>query len=347
MSQIDFDFFLKWAEDKFDGDVIVSGDEIRINSIFTDDTKHKMWCSPKGGKHYREDGCYRCFKTDTKGTLVGLVMQVEQCSYSEAKEIIAGQTSIRVLEDRLNEFFAEKEIFKPKPENKIKLPNHCYLITEMAEENLYRQDAENYLKNRKIPIDGFYYCTTGREKNRIIIPYYDQEGCLVYWNGRTTDSSASLKYLGPEKSVGVGKGDVLYTPKWAKEGSKIHLTEGEIDAYTLWMAGLHGFACGGKTLSDNHLIIIRKMNYKVCLALDNDEKAISTYAPGLLGMITMGNQLLKAGLTPVTFVRPPQGIKDWNEMYLKYNLEVIKGYIEKYENQFDEWTANSLLFNKI
>ncbi len=63
---VDFDSFRQWAEDRFNGDILVKGNEIRINSIFTEDHKHHMWCNPYGGKHQREDGCYRCWKTGEK-----------------------------------------------------------------------------------------------------------------------------------------------------------------------------------------------------------------------------------------------------------------------------------------
>jgi DNA primase len=335
---IDFDSFVRWAEDKF-GDVIVKGNEVKINSIFAEDTKHHLWCSPSGGKHDREDGCYRCFYTERKGTLVGLVMFVEQCSYQEAKEILSGQSNIKLLEEKLDKIFEEGS-FKSKPENKLKLPDNCYLISEIPLTSLYRIEAENYLQKRKLPINDLYYCISGEYRNRIIIPYYDDSQKLIYWNSRHLTKKP--RYLGPDKSVGIGKGNVLYAPKWAPKGNKVYITEGEFDALTLFVSGFYGIACGGKTLSDDQLEIIRSKEYKVCLGPDNDRKVIEAASPGRLGMIEMAKKLFSAFI-PVTYIFPPTGFKDWNEMLVSFKPEIVAEYIKKTEKILDPLVIEQLM----
>lgn len=341
---VSFEAFEKWVSERFQGDYVPRGNEICINSIFTDDSKHHLWCNPKGGKHNRKDGCYRCFKSDKIGTLVGLVMMVDQCTYEEAKDILNGQTSISVLEEELDAFFANKEnivIAKPKVTG-IKLPDEALLISNMPEESIYRMNAESYLTSRKLPFDNFYYCAIGKYSNRIIIPYYNHEGSLVYFNGRHIDPKAKLRYRGPEKEIGVGKGDVLYSPKWAPEGDKIYLTEGEFDALSLELCGFYGVACGGKFLSDLQLDIIKKHNYKVCIASDNDATTNKAAAPGFVGMLEMSKKLLSKFI-PVTYVKPPNGFKDWNAMLLKYKPEIIKEFIIKKEIKVDPFTLEQLI----
>jgi DNA primase len=332
---IDFDSFVSWCEDRFPGDVIIKGKEVRINSIFSPDNKQHMWCNPYGGKHHRDDGVYRCFYTDRKGTLVGLVMEVDNCSYEEAKELLSGNTPIRILEEELDKFFQEKEVVVPE-EVKIKLPPYTYLITGLPKSSLLRMEAEDYLANRKLPTEGLYVCSTGDYKNRIIIPYYDAKGRLIYFNGRNM-SDKGLRYLGPEKEIGVGKGDVIYAACWPSKCSKIYLTEGELDALTLKICGFNGMACGGKTLSDKQIEFIR--NYKICLALDEDEA-------GFNGVIEMGKKLILNQISDVTFVRPPLGLKDWNKMLVKFNTEIIMAWIDQYEKPFDDFATLTLLLNK-
>lgn len=329
---VDFESFLKWCEEKFQ-DVVVKDDEIRINSIFTEDTKFHMWCSPSGGKWHREDGCYRCFKTDKRGTLIGLVMDVENCTYNEAKDILSGNIPIGVLEDQINEFFANKEIEEVKvDENKLKLPEETYLIDSLPETSSAKVKARSYLKNRKIPTKGFYICLDGEYRDRIIIPYYDAVGTLIYFNGRRMDDRLP-KYLGPKKEIGVGKGDVLYAHYWPPSGSKIYLTEGELDALTLNFCGFYGMACGGKSLSDKQIELLRK--YKVCLALDKDNA-------GFEALLELANRLIMNQIE-VTFVRPPEGIKDWNKMYCMYKAEIVSAWIERNEAPFDDFTKETLL----
>lgn len=331
---IDFDSFVQWCEDRFANDIVVKGKEVRINSIFADDKGHHMWCNPYGGKYHRDDGVYRCFYTDKKGTLLGLVMEVDNCSYEEAKEILSGNTPIRILEDELENFFKEKPIEEGvKEEVKIRLPDYTYLISDLPKNNILRMEAEDYLKTRKLPSDGLYICSTGDYKNRIIIPYYDEKGKLIYFNGRNL-AKKGLRYLGPDKEIGVGKGDVIYAPFWPKEGSRIHLTEGELDAYTLKICGFNGMACGGKYLSDQQIQLIRK--YKICLALDED-------SAGLSGIIAMGRKLMLNQISDITFVRPPKGLKDWNNMLVKYKAEIVTAWVKQNEKNFDDFTTEMLL----
>lgn len=337
---VDFESFVDWCELHFPGEVVVKGKEVRINSVFApEDNKQHLWCNPYGGKHHREHGVYHCFKTEKKGTLIGLVMEVDNCSYEEAKELLSGNTPLRILEEELDKFFQNKEEEKESQEIKIKLPEYTYLINTLPRSSLLRMEAEDYLSKRKLPTDGLYVNSQHDDyKNRIIIPYYDAKGKLIYFNGRAmVDRDNVLRYRGPEKEIGIGKGDVIYATSWPIKGSKVYLTEGELDALTLKICGFNGMACGGKALSDAQVEYIR--NYKVCLALDEDEAGFS-------GILEMSQKLTLAQVNNVTFVRPPVGLKDWNKMLVKFNPEIIVAWIEKYEKAIDEFTTMTLLLNK-
>lgn len=326
---VDFDSFVQWCENRFNGDVVVKGKEVRINSIFTEDNHHHLWCSPSGGKHHRDYGVYHCFKTEKKGTLIGLIMEVDNCSYEEAIEVLTGSTPIGDLEDLLDELFRKKEEQQAKA--KLQLPESL-LISDLPQNNILRIKTETYLKNRKLSIDGFYVGTNDDYRNRIVIPYYDAEGVLIYFNTRALNDEG-LRYLGPKKECGVGKLDVIYVPKWPAKGSRIYLTEGEFDALTLYMCGFNAAACGGKTLGEKQIEYLR--GYKICLALDQD-------AAGLSGVIEMGRKLIANQFVDITFVRPPVGVKDWNKMLKEYKPEIIRAWIEQQEKSLDEFTVELL-----
>jgi len=331
---VDFESFLSWAEDRFDH-VVAKGSEVKLNSIFTDDYKNKMWCSPHGGKYHREDGVYHCWKTDKRGTLVGLVMEVDGCTYGEAKDILSGKLPLCVLEKKLDEYFAKQEEKTEKQEITLRLPDHCYSIHSLS--NINKMEVQYYLDQRKLPADGLMYCTYGTYANRVVIPYYGRDGKLIYFNSRHIGKS-TLKYLGPPKEVGVGKGDVLYARKWPKKGSKIYLTEGEFDALSLTVCGLNGIACGGKFISDKQIELIK--DYDICLAFDGD-------SAGLMGMISIGNKLMAKQIRKITYARPPQGIKDWNKMLVTLKPEILVEWINQQEKNYDEWTQDVLGYSKL
>jgi hypothetical protein len=329
---VSFSKFVKWATNRFGEDaVIAKGKEVRINSIFDkgDDGFH-LWCSPSGGKKKRKGGVYHCFKTDQKGSLIKLVQIVDICDREDAISILEGRTSIRDLERQLEEMFSVQEpepiIIKPD----LALPPSCELISDLGTNNWWRKKAEEYLTNRCLLIDGLYICTGDRYKARIIIPYYDRNGKLIYWNGRHIGKS-KCKYLGPEKEVGVGKEDVIFMAGfWPKVGETIYLCEGEFNAMSLKLCELNAAACGGKNMSEKQALMLT--DYKIVLCLDRD-KAGKQGTTKMTSMISSVETV--KGNEKLNFVIPPAGYNDWNEMLVKLGPAVLYHYIQKNQRPLD------------
>lgn len=331
---IDFDFFREWAEDKF-GDIKVKGEEIRANSIFhptESDTKYRLWMSPSGGKNKREYGVYHCFDTDRKGTLIGLIMIVEKCSFQEALEIAGGTTLTSDLEKQIDEFFTDKDILQ-EIQSSLTLPEDCYFINDINHRAAI--EASVYLENRKIPCDGLMICLYGKYKDRVVIPYYNSHGELIYFNCRNLNKKGS-KYLGPPKELGIGKEDVIYMKYWPKKGSKVYVTEGEFDAITLNICGFNSAACGSKNLSVKHIEYLR--DYKIVIALDSDKA-------GQKALIEWYEKLKNNGVNEFSYVFPPKKVKDWNELYQKTDETIVKAFINKQEKKFSEEDLIDMTFN--
>lgn len=332
---IDFDKFVKWASARFgEENIVVKGKEVRINSIFDNgDDDHHLWCSPSGGKKKRKFGVYHCFKTDQKGSLVKLVQIVDHCDREDALSTLAGRSTIRDLEKKLEEFFADEEPQAPPepPKSDLVLPLECELISNLGTNNWWYKKAEEYLSNRKLPIDGLYICTDGRYKSRIIIPYYDKQGRLIYFNGRTIGRS-KCKYLGPPKEIGVGKEDVVFMAgQWPKAGETVYLCEGEFNALSLKTCELNAAACGGKNMSDKQALMLS--DYKIVLCLDRD-KAGKQGTMKMTSMISAVDTIKKGG-EKLQFVVPPAGYNDWNEMLVKVGPVMLYHYITKNQRVLD------------
>jgi hypothetical protein len=168
--QISFDAFKDWADKRF-SNILIKGNEIRLNSIFSEDKSHHMWCNPYGGKKTIDYGVYHCFKTDKKGTLIGLVMEVDKCDFYTALRILKGDA--RVSNKPLNkilDFYDNKIHCKVR---KINFPEHCFKIDEFSNDKIH-QNAIEYLNKRKIDFKDFYVCLYGNYNNRIIIPYFNE-----------------------------------------------------------------------------------------------------------------------------------------------------------------------------
>lgn len=342
--------FLDWVEKRIGGDYIVKGDEVMLNSIFTksSDQAHKLYCNVK-------KNVYHCWKTGKKGQIINLIREIEGCSFKEAIEILGGETesSWEDLCQKAEKFFStyqenpiqdyqENPIQENTKEIKLKLPEHSYPILDLPEWNPFRKKAEKYLNKRKIEIQGFYVCTAGNYRGRIVLPYYNKEGKLIYYNCRALNNEIP-KYLGPPKEkVKIGKSNVIFIPKYPPKNEKIYITEGEFDALSILQSGLYAGALGGKNLSNYHLNILK--DYIPVLAFDNDDGKLENY--GELATMIIGETLLKNGFK-VFYVRPPNNVKDWNELLEKYNKEIVKGYIEKNEKPFTENTIVELMEKQI
>lgn len=326
-----FENFKNWAEDRFKGDILVSGSEIRINSVFTDDNKYHLWCSPKGGKDKIKNGVFHCFKTDNKGGLIKLIRIVDKCSREDAIEILSGKKNIRQLEEQLEEFFKKQDL-QELPEDtrktKIELPPGSILISSLNKNNFWRKISEEYLNKRKIPINGLFICTQKPYKARIIIPYYNEEGLLIYWNARHVGKS-NLRYVVPPKSCGVGKEDVLYFPhgNLYKNNDEVYLCEGEFDALTLNLIGLNSVAAGGKNFNIKQASCLK--NYNITICMDNDEA-------GIKGGCNMFRVLLQTlNNKKIKFVTPHKKYKDYNDMLIGEGENILYHYIKNNEKCFD------------
>jgi DNA primase len=345
---IDYDRFLDWAESRFDH-VIVSGAEVKLNSVFCEDRKHHLWCNPSGGRKACETGVYHCWKSGQKGSLIGLVMLVDKCSYEDALRTldVAPSGGLAELERRVEEMFASKE--EPTRDAEIKevgisLPQDCYAFDDLPSSHRMRSQAESYLKSRGIPADGLMVCTGGRYKNRILIPYFDRRGRLIYYNGRLLgDSESGLRYLGPPKELGIGKGDVLYSRNWPSRGEKVYITEGEFDSMSLDICGFKSVALGGKSITTQQIKMIS--GCLPVLSLDAD-------SAGGEAMPRMASSLAKAGFEKIRYVRPSQEYKDWNGLMIARGPAVVRLYVETQEKDYEtiaggDWEGTRMGINGI
>lgn len=343
---IDYDRFLEWAESRFES-VVVSGAEIKVNSIFCEDRKHHLWCNPSGGKKGCETGVYHCWKSDQKGSLVGLVMMVDGCTYEEAMRTLdlAPGGRLSDLEKRVEEMFLLKQDPNPPPAQThphLEMPADCYTFDDLPTGHRLRSQASDYLASRMIPTDGLMICTAGRYRNRIMIPYLNREGSLIYYNGRYVgDAGDGLRYLGPPKELGIGKGDVLYSRNWPSKGEKVYITEGEFDSMSLDISGFRSVALGGKNMTAEQIEMIR--GCQPVLSLDADES-------GAQATPRLANMLLKAGFEKVKYVRPSREYKDWNGLLVARGAKVVAMYIRSQEKDYEtlaggDWEGTRLGLN--
>jgi DNA primase len=345
--RIDHDRFVAWTEKRF-GDVKVSGFEVQVNDPWwtnedgLPDQDFKCWINT-------DKACYRAFKSDHTGHLVEFVMDWEGCDWDEAVEIAGGKDSLYDLEKKLVEFLNIEQAAEEIADRKfVRLPGQSVLITSQPQNPVCRW-AKEYIEGRRLSPSGFMVCLSHTEedrkyKNRIIVPYYGRNGELIYFNTRALSKKDKVRYRGPsKKEFGVGKGDVLWMSDWPISKSKIYLTEGEFDAMSLAKCGFHAAACGGKTLGDTQIEILSP--YRICLSFDADKAGKDVYE--ISQSLLAKGQMLIAGEPRVTMVRPPKQYKDWNKFLVEHDRNIIRMYIEKYEQPCNEDTLAKMRFQEL
>jgi len=315
---IDHNNFISWADQKI-GHPIIKGDQIRFNSPFCEDNKHHLYCNIK--KFWK--GVYNCFKSNNKGTVVGLVMKVENCSYDKALHILGIKQTKFFEKFEIEPEGVDTDLLNQEEFITLKIPEY---IAPLEESPLWlKNKAKEYLSQRLINPSMFYIGIDGRMKNRVVIPYKDRMGNWIYYNGRALFEN-KLRYLGPPKEEhDIGKADVIFFPKWFDKNQKIYVCEGEFDCISICNEDTIACAIGGKFVSVKQASILA--NKKICLAFDNDEAgktAIETSA-----------KLLKSFGCQVTFVHPPQDIKDWNEFLIKHGKDILNVYIKRAERELE------------
>lgn len=158
-----------------------------------------------------------------------------------------------------------------KNEHKIAyLPPHFKSI--MVGESQYAKSARSYLKGRgfdieKLALSGWGYCTEGKWKGYIIMPFYHR-GNLIYFNARLYLGSGTKHNNPPADEFGVGKNQIIYNIDALYKYKRIYLVESVMNAETL---GDRAISIGGKTISQSQLTtIIRSQVEEVVIILDDD-----------------------------------------------------------------------------
>ena len=266
-------------------------------------------------------------------------MQIDKCSFEDALDILdTPNHNLEDLEKQVQEIFQTKQLkFIEIEKTKLEIPPSTYVFDDLPSTNYIKKAAVEYLKCRKISTDGLFLCVSGTYRNRIVIPYYNKNGDLIYYNGRYVGDS-KLRYLGPPKELGIGKGDVLYIPKWPEDKQKIYLAEGEFDAMSLRQCGFYSAAFGGKNLSEAQINIIKP--YIPVLCLDADKA-------GAEALLQMGDSLLRRGFTDIFYIRASKEHKDWNAMYQNDGEKVVRAYIKQNEKKYDYFLSTELRSKRI
>ncbi|MFA5484940.1 MAG: hypothetical protein WC260_01700 [Candidatus Pacearchaeota archaeon] len=180
--------------------------------------------------------------------------------------------------------------------------------------------------NRKIPkkvYDKWYFCTNGKFKNRIIIPFYNDKGKIYYYQGRSI-----YKWMSPKYKSRLGDYNNIYNYYLVDKDKPVIVVEGPLDSIFLSPC----IAVTGLKIKDKKLEVFKQKYY----LLDNDTPGKETSLKLILDgqYVFNWNKFLK--MFPCE-----QDIKDVNDFIIhnKYGInhltfDELKPYFTK--NLFDK-----------
>lgn len=308
----------------------------------------------------REKQIYKCFTCLASGNVFTFVQNYENISFIEAVKKVADKINYKLdIKDKIvnkNSKYYElmdlsNKIFVNNLNSNLGLKAKEYLINErhLSEEaikefNIGLALNDNNL-NKLLSSKGYsdkdiIEMSLANKtdnglldmfRNRITFPICNHEGKIIAYSARIYQNEDTSKYINSKESVIFKKGYTFYNyDKCRLEALKIKsviLVEGQMDAIRVYTSGFKNvIASMGTAITSNHISLLKKLNAKVILMMDNDNA-------GEKSTILNGEELIKNNIE-VSVVRLT-GEKDPDSFILKNGADVFRDALKGEISFFD------------
>jgi DNA primase len=178
-------------------------------------------------------------------------------------------------------------------------------------------------------------------RNRITFPINDDKGNVVAFSARIFNGEDGSKYINSKESTIFKKGNILFNYDKCKNAvnktKSVILCEGSFDAIRIYSSGFENVCASmGTALTNEHIKLLKRLNAKVILMMDND-------SAGEKSTLANGEALINANIE--TLVVRLSGEKDPDSYILKYGAEAFKENLNNATSFFD-FKVNYLKKNK-
>lgn len=308
----------------------------------------------------REKQIYKCFTCLASGNVFTFVQNYENISFIEAVKKVADKINYKLdIKDKIvnkNSKYYElmdlsNKIFVNNLNSNLGLKAKEYLINErhLSEEaikefNIGLALNDNNL-NKLLSSKGYsdkdiIEMSLANKtdnglldmfRNRITFPICNHEGKIIAYSARIYQNKDTSKYINSKESVIFKKGYTFYNyDKCRLEALKIKsviLVEGQMDAIRVYTSGFKNvIASMGTAITSNHISLLKKLNAKVILMMDNDNA-------GEKSTILNGEELIKNNIE-VSVVRLT-GEKDPDSFILKNGADAFRDALKGEISFFD------------
>ena len=242
--------------------------------------------------------CFGCHKW---GGALKFIMDIENCEFREAMEILAWITWIQIKKVSPEKIKKEKNLYQIYKDAKNYYKNALkkypeikkYLMDRGLNEEIIEKfefgysdswiELYNYLKklwyDDKIINDSAIFVNVGAKKdkfiNRIIFPIQNSRWDYVAFTWRIV-GKWEPKYLNSPATSIYDKSAILYWLFKARNSITkkdfVIVTEGQMDTISLHQAGFdNSVAISWTALTDKHIKILKRLTHKIYLCFDGDK----------------------------------------------------------------------------
>jgi DNA primase len=221
---------------------------------------------------------YHCWNCGKHGNFIEIYSIVKGIAYDDAKkELFQTWKDTKTVKDDYNR--KKRPVDNPKIRKEIDEENFNWIIDRSFSQKTsgtdrYIKALKSFYHIRKIPKKyKLYICYDGRYRNRIIIPIFNENKDIIYFQARRIPGTMiEPKYDNPATPKELC---ILNRHLFDRE-KDIIIHEGLIDAF---MVGNQATSCLGKEISKDLLVELLKLtNKNVIVALDNDSEAYKALA---------------------------------------------------------------------
>ncbi len=327
---------------------------------FHDDHNPSMSVSP-------EKQIYTCFVCGASGNVFTFVQNYENISFPDAVSAVAKKIGYSLnYKTDINKPF--KELYQL-----VDIATKYYINNLNS---AYGKDAKNYLLKRNLSEEIIKEFNIGVSLNnnltkllsekgysekqiieasiankgdnlydifqrRITFPINNERGETVAFSARVYNEDNTNKYINSRENPIFKKGNILFNYDKAKnevnKSKTVIVVEGQFDAIRLYSIGIKNVvATMGTAFTKEHISLLKKLNAKIILMMDNDEAGEKT-------AISSGEELIKNNL--VVEIIKLSGEKDPDDYIIKNGADKFKELL-KSPISFFEYKLQYLKSNK-
>jgi DNA primase len=324
---------------------------------------------------------YKCFGCGVGGDVISFVEAYEGLIFVEALEMLAKRAGITLVKRQPNPgeqiqeellaicHLASEYYHYLLMEHRVGEAARSYLTGRGVSKQLWRDFKLGYAPD---DWDGLYAYLVGKKKRsaqaveqaglligrdgggyydrfrgRVMFPQYDFSGHIVGFAGRLLDPEIKqAKYINTPETKLYHKSKLLYglyqNKRLIRKADRVVIVEGELDVLSSVKAKIaEVVAVKGSALSEEQVLLLRRLTTTIFLALDADEAGQEAMKRAIQIGEKQGVQLrvvpLEGGKDPDEIVT--QSPKRWREMVSK-STSIHQFYIDLAFAQYDATTGN-------